>query len=161
MIRYLLVPMLLFSVAVNAGEAVQFYAAGDTIDPITLQDQHDKTFTVDESIKLILFTTGMKGGKVVREAIEKEDPDYLAKRNTVFLSNISGMPGFIAKNFALPKMKEHKYSIVLDREGNVTKRFPSQKQNTTIVQLDKLKIKSISFTNKSEDVTQAINRLSE
>lgn len=161
MTRYLLVPMFLFSLAVNAEDTIQFYTAGDTIEPITLQDQNDKTFTIDESTKLVLFTAGMKGGKVVRQAIEKEEPDYLAKRNTVYLSNISGMPGFIAKNFAIPKMKEHKYSIVLDKEGNVTKRFPSQEQSTTIVQLDKLKIKSISFTSKPEDVTRAINQVSE
>ena len=161
MIRYLLVSLFLFSLAVNAEEGIAFYTAGDTIEPITLQDQNDKTLTVDESTKLILFTTGMKGGKVVREAIDKEEPDYLAKRNTVFLSNISGMPGFVARNFAIPKMKEHKYSIVLDREGNVTKRFPSQEQSTTIVQLDKLQIKSISFTKQPEDVTRAINQISE
>ena len=161
MIRYLLPLLLLFPFVAHAEEDVQFYAVGDTIAPITLKDQHDKTHSIDGSTRLILFTTGMKGGAVVREAIEKEDPDYLAKRNAVFISNISGMPGFAAKMFALPKMKKHAYSIVLDREGDATKRFPSQDNSTTIVQLDKLKIKSISYTKKPEEITQAINQLSE
>ena len=123
MSRYLLPLLFLISLAVNAQEDVQFYVVGDTIEPITLQDQHDVTSSVDESTRLILFTTGMKGGKVVREAIDDKEPDYLSKQNTLFLSNISGMPSLIAKMLALPKMKKHKYSIVLDREGDVTKKI--------------------------------------
>ncbi len=161
MSRYLLPLLFLFPLATHAEEDIQFYAAGDTIESITLEDQHDITSTVGESTKLILFTTGMKGGKVVRGAIDDQEPDYLAKRNASFISNISGMPGFIAKTFALPKMKKHKYSIVLDREGKVTERFPSQKKSATIIKLDNLKITSISFTKNSDDVTQAINQLPE
>ena len=161
MIRFLLPLLFLFPLVVNAEEDIQFYVVGDTIEPITLQDQHDKTRTVDGSTKLILFTTGMQGGKVVRKAIDNEQPDYLAKRNALFISNISGMPGFIANTFALPKMKKHEYSIVLDREGDVTKKFPSQDNSTTIVRLDNLKIKSISFTKDPKEITQAIDQLSE
>jgi hypothetical protein len=161
MIRYLLPLLFLFPLVVNAEEDIQFYAVGDTIEPITLQDQHDKTHTVDGSTKLILFTTGMKGGKVVRKAIENEAPDYLAKRNAIFISNISGMPGFVAKTFALPKMKKYEYSIVLDKEGDVTEKFPSQDNSSTIVQLDNLKIKSISFTKEPEKITRTIDKLSD
>ncbi len=161
MLRYLLPLFFLFSVAVNAEENdVQYYAVGDTIEPITLQDQHDKPYSVDESTKLILFTTGMKGGKVIRKVIDDKEPDYLTNRDALFLSNISGMPGFIAKAFALPSMKKHKYPIVLDREGKVTEKFPSESNSSTIVELDKLKIKSISFTKDSEIVAKAIQELS-
>lgn len=162
MFRYLLPLLILFSLTANAEENdIQYYVVGDTIDPISLQDQHDITSSIDESTKLILFTTGMKGGKVIRKAIDDKEPDYLGKRNAIFLSNISGMPGLIAKAFALPSMRKHKYSIVLDKEGKVTEKFPSQSNSTTIVQLEKLKIKSISFTKKPDEVTQAIQQLSE
>jgi hypothetical protein len=157
MSRYLFLLLFLFPFASHAEEDIQFYTVGDTIESITLQDQYDKTSTVDESTKLVLFTTGMKGGKVIRKAIEDHKPDYLAKNNALFISNISGMPGFIARTFALPSMKKHKYSIVLDREGKVTEKFPSRKKSTTIIHLDNLKITSISFTKDSDEVTKAIN----
>jgi len=157
--RYLLMLVFLCPFAVNAGDEIQFYAVGDTIEPITLQDQHDKTASVDESTKLLLFTTGMKGGKVVRKAIDDKEPDYLAKKAALFISNISGMPGFIAKTFALPKMRKYKYPILLDREGKLTEKFPSQKKSATLIRLDKLKITSISFTKDPGKVTQAIDQL--
>jgi len=106
MLRYLFPLLFLFPLVANAEEDIRFYVVGDTIEPITLQDQHDVPSSVDESTKLILFTTGMKGGKVVRKAIEDKEADYLAKRNALFVSNISGMPGFIAKTFALAKNEE-------------------------------------------------------
>ncbi len=162
MFRFLLPLLFLFPLAVNAEEDnVQYYAVGDTIEPLTLQDQHDNSYSVDESTKLILFTTGMKGGKVIRKVIDDKAPDYLGKRDALFLSNISGMPSLIAKLFALPSMKKHKYSILLDREGNVTEKFPSQSNSSTIVELEKLKIKSISFTKDSDVVAKAIQQLPE
>ncbi len=161
MSRYLLYLLLLFSFATNADDNIQAYVVGDPVEEITLNDQHDLGHTVDETTKLILFTTGMKGGKVVRKAIEDKEDDYLAKRKILFISNISGMPGFVARTFALPKMRKYGYSIMLDKEGNMTERFPSRKKNVTLIELDNLRIKSIRFTKKPDELEQAINQLPE
>lgn len=159
MLRYLFL-LLLFPLITNAEENnIEYYAVGDTVEPITLQDQHDRSGSVDESTRLILFTTGMKGGKVIRNVIDDKAPDYLNKKNGIFISNISGMPGFVARTFALPSMKKHKYPIVLDREGKVTEKFPSQSNSATLIKLDKLKIKSISFTKDPKVVAKFIEKL--
>ena len=102
----------------------------------------------------------MNGGKVVRKAIDKETADYLSRNNTLFISNISGMPGFIAKTIAIPSMKKYEYPIILDKEGIVTEKFPSQKDSVTIIQLDHLKIESIDYTNSPDKITQVINQQS-
>ena len=160
MLRYLIILLLTVPLVANAKSEIQTYVVGDTIEPFTLQDQHDKTFSSDESTKFILFTTGMNGGKVVRKAIEKETADYLTKNNTLFISNISGMPGLIAKMIAIPSMKKYEYPIILDKEGKVTEKFPSQKDSVTIIQLDHLKIESINYTNNPDKITQVINQQS-
>ena len=146
----------LFPLQSALAETDMFYMVGDHIAPITLKDQHDKTASVDEVTRVVLYTRDMPGGKVVRKVIEEEDADYLPDNHAVFLSNISGMPGMIAKMIALPRMRKHHYSIALDRDGETTKNIPSKDGNTTIVILDNLEIKSIEFTKEPSDVENAI-----
>lgn len=146
----------LFAFQSVSAETNNFYTVGDHVAPITLEDQYDKTASIDESTRLVLFTTGMPGGKVARKAIDKETDSFLSDNHAVFLSNISGMPRMVAKMFALPNMRKHPYSIVLDREGKVTEKFPSEDGSTTIIVLDKLEIKSIEFTKDPSLVKKAI-----
>lgn len=154
---FLLTLVFLFPLQSAFAEMDMYYMVGDHIAPITLKDQHDKTASVDEATRVVLFTRDMPGGKVVRKVIDGESADYLPDNQAVFLSNISGMPGFIAKMIALPMMRKHPYSIALDRDGEATKRIPSKDKNTTILILDKLEIKSIVFTKKASSVKNAIH----
>jgi len=149
MSRYLASVALMFLLTGNADAAVHAYVAGDTIAAITLKDQHDNSVSIDETTQLLLFATGMPAGKVVRKVIDAESADILSRNNAVFLSNISGMPRLIAKMFALPKMRKHRYSILLDRDGKVTEKLPSKDGQVTIIKLDKLEVKSITFTKDS------------
>ena len=153
---FLLLLVLLYPSHPFSAEAELAYAAGDHIDPITLKDQHDVTVSVNEDTRVVLFTTDMPGGKVVSRAIGEEKADFLPDNRTVFLSNISGMPGMVTKMIALPRMRKHPYSIALDRDGETTKRIPTREGNTTILIMDRLEIKSIVFTKEPADVKKAI-----
>jgi hypothetical protein len=151
----------ILGLAAHAAEDAATYQVGDRIDPIELKDQHDQTHSIGPDTRLLLFTTGMKGGAVVREVLDQEAPDYLASNNAAFVSNISGMPRFIASTVALPSMRGHKYPIILDRSGDTTRRLPSQEDSATLIRLQGLQIQSIEFTKSSQAVREAIHGLPE
>ena len=154
--NFFLVALLFIPLQLVSAQSDVLYTVGDQLEPIALKDQHDKMININEDTRVVLFTRDMPGGKVVRKVIDAEEGDFLPKNHAVFLSNISGMPGMVAKMIALPSMRKHAYSIALDRDGEATKRFPSQDNNTTILLLDKLEIKSIVFTKESSEVKKAV-----
>ncbi len=160
MFRFLTVLMsailLLGSFSVSAEDAVDSYKVGDLLPPITLNDQHDKPHTLSADTRVLLYTTGMKGGGVIRDILDKGEADYLPSRHAMFISNISGMPKIIAATIGLPRMRSHDYSIVLDKTGDSTSRLPAEDNSATIIYLNDGTITGIEFTKDSDKVREAV-----
>jgi hypothetical protein len=153
--KYFLFMFFAFTAAVNA----EPYTHGTKLAPFSMSDQFDQKHTVDETTKLIMFSKDMDGNGVIKEALTDKKADYLTERNAFYVNDISGMPGIITFLFAKPKMRDYAYPMLLDDMPEPTKNFPAREAFATLIQLDDLTIKSIQFTNKSEDVVKALETL--
>ena len=142
--RRLLVFAFGLSVALMSHAAfAEYYAVGDKIEPFTLEDQHGESHTVDASVKVILFSRDMEGGDLLKEGLADAAPGYLGGKNAVYVADISGMPGLIAKMFAIPAMRDRPYSMLLDRDGETTARLPDMEGQATLVFLDRLTVQRV------------------
>ena len=121
----------------------EYYAVGNEIEPFTLEDQHGENHTVDASVKVILFSRDMEGGHVLKEGLADVAPGYLEEKKAVYVADISGMPGLIAKMFAIPAMRDRPYSIVLDHDGETTARLPDTEGQATLVFLERLTVQRV------------------
>jgi hypothetical protein len=119
------------------------YAVGDPIESFTLDDQHGKRHTVDGSVKVILFSRDMEGGDILKQALADVDPEYLNGKQAVYVADISRMPRLIATMFAIPAMRDRPYSMLLDRDGEITARLPNAEGQATLIFLDQLTIQRI------------------
>ncbi|PKM09912.1 MAG: FAD/FMN-containing dehydrogenase [Gammaproteobacteria bacterium HGW-Gammaproteobacteria-3] len=135
------------------------YIDGSQLTPFSLTDQFDQKHTVDENTRLIMFSKDMDGNDVLKQALTGKKADYLAQRKAVYINDISGMPGVVTFLFAKPKMRDYEYPMLLDEKPQATKNFPARESQATLIQLDHLKIKSIQFTQKPEDVVTALDAL--
>lgn len=134
------------------------WAAGDRIEPFELADAHGEPGRVDESVRLLLFAADMDAGDLVNEALEA-DPSLhdLAARGAVFVSDIHRMPGIVTRLFALPSMRRRPYRMLLDREeAGPTVRIPRENGQVTLLELDALVIRSISYLDSADAVAQAL-----
>ncbi len=149
--------IVLFAVTISA--QAEPYGVGTQLSSFSLQDQFDVKQTVNENTQLIMFARDMDGNAVLKEAMTDKQADYLSKKNAAYVTDISGMPRVIAFLFGKPKMRKYPYSMLLDAEPLETKDLPAHEGEATLIQLDHLKIKSIQFTKKTEDVVQALEAL--
>ena len=115
---------LLFLAAPTRAEDTPPYVVGDLIDAIALEDQRGDPGAVDASTRVVLFSRDMDGGDLLKEALAEVSADTLATRGAVYVSDISGMPAFVARMMAVPAMRRRPYDMLLDREGDVTARLP-------------------------------------
>ena len=97
---------------------------GERLAPWTLLDQHDQAYTLDNQLQVLLVAQSMDAAKLVDAALQDKSKGYLEQRHTVFLADISRMPKVIATLFALPKMRDYNYRILLDRDARITPRYP-------------------------------------
>ena len=104
------------ALACSSVPPVAEYTTGSHVAPVTLSDQFAVEHTLDEGVALVLFTRDMDVGGVIK-AVLAEHPDALPRNRAVYVADISGMPSFIARLAAIPKMKERPYPTLLDRDA--------------------------------------------
>ncbi len=134
-----------------------FYVEGDLVSQIQLQDQFENKILVSENTQTLLFSRNMKGGDIIKEALEvltAEQKQVSDKR--VYVADISGMPSLIARFVAIPQMKDLPFSMALDREGEMTRLWPSEKDQATLIKLDRLKVMSVSTFDSSAELIKAL-----
>ena len=116
--------------------AVLALEPGERLAPWTLLDQHDVPYTLNDETRILLVARDMDGAKLVNAALEGKPKGYLDERHAVFLADISRMPRIIATLFALPKMRDYNYRILLDRDARIAPRYLAGEGEVLWLQLE-------------------------
>jgi hypothetical protein len=121
-----------------------------------LKDQHDQTVAINEQTNLVLFAAGKSTSALMSKVLEDLPPTTLKDKKAIYVADISGMPGFITKMIAIPKMQKRPYTIAILRDETQSKLFPQKDDAITIIKLKSGKVTEITFVTKEEEVTKAL-----
>ncbi len=136
--------------------AVLALEPGERLAPWTLLDQHDVPYTLNDETHILLVARDMDGAKLVNAALEGKPKGYLDERHAVFLADISRMPSVIATLFAIPKMRDYNYRILLDRDARIAPRYQAGEGQVLWLQLDGLQIVAQQVFTRADDLRQAL-----
>jgi NADPH-dependent ferric siderophore reductase len=132
------------------------YEEGEQMAEIALEDQHGVTGAIDADTRQVLFTRDMDAGDVVKAALAQNGAALLAASGTVYVADISGMPSLVRHLFALPKMRKRGYSMLLDVDGEATRRIPGKSGSATLISLNGLKITSFRYLAETDELKAAL-----
>ena len=155
MTRLALALALTFTLAAPLARA-EPYAANSVLPKIELPDQHGAPRAIDESVRVVVFTRDMDAGKIVKAAGEKAGPGPFSSNGVVCVADLSGMPSVIRNLFAMPKLRDRPYPLLVDEEGEKTANFPSTDGKPTVLVLDKLKVVSASNPSSVDELLAAV-----
>ncbi len=128
-------PWIWLGLALLAGSA-QALESGERLAPWTLNDQFDKPYSLDDSLRILLVARSMDGAKLLDAALEGRPKGYLEARRALFVADISRMPGLIGKLFAIPAMRDYSYRVLLDREAQVVPQYAAPEGGVLWLQLE-------------------------
>ncbi len=128
---------------------------GDSL-VLELKDQHDQTVTINEQTNLVLFAAGKSTSALMSKTLEELPPTTLKDKKAIYVADISGMPGFITKMVAIPKMQKRPYTIAILRDEAQSKLFPQKEDAITVIKLKSGKVIEITFVTKQEEITNAL-----
>ena len=83
-----------------------------------------------------LVARSMAGSKLLGAALEGRPQGYLEARHALFVADISRMPSLVGKLFAIPKMRDYSYRVLLDREAQVVPQYAAPEDGVLWLQLD-------------------------
>ncbi len=150
--KSLLILLLLFAPGIYAAP----YVIGDTLQAVSLDDQHKKPGHINTQTRMILFSRDKAGGELMAEALSDIPRGYLAEQHIVYITDISGMPGLISKYVAIPSMRKKPYPMLLDKDGSKTEKYPDQNDASTLIYIESLKIKNILHLSSIKEIRQAL-----
>ncbi len=77
----------------------------------------------------------MDAAKLVNAALQDKPKGFLESRHTVFVADIQKMPTIIAKMFAIPKMRDYSYRVMLDRDARIVPQYAGDDDKVLWLQL--------------------------
>jgi len=135
------------------------YAVGDTLPAARFDDQHGRTHILHEQVRVVVFSRDMEAGDVIKAAFRDDGGALLGATGAVYIADVSGMPSMIRRMFALPKMRQRPYPMLLDVDGDDTARFPTRDGQATVLVLEKLRITNVQHHPDAIGLRDALSAL--
>lgn len=126
---------------------------------LELRDQHDAVWDIPANTKLILFSASRDANTLVQEVLSTKPVDYLETRKVVYFSDMSKMPGFITRTFALPSMRDLPYRVGVVLDAKDAEIWPRRDGAITAVYLENQKITRIEFIEQSATLSEVLERM--
>ncbi|BBN59723.1 hypothetical protein [Hydrogenovibrio marinus] len=104
------------------------------------KNQWDKPAKLDASVQWVIFSHHKDGNEWVRDALNELGIKNLEERHWLYVADISGMPSFVTKLFALPKMRKYDFPIALSDDEVNTQNWPEKEDTVSVYKLENLKI---------------------
>ena len=113
---------------------------GQPLPSWSLEDQFEQRASTDPQLKVLLVARNMDAAKLLETAMAGQPQGWLEQRGTLFVADISRMPGLVASLFALPAMRDYPYRVVLDREPSLVPLLGVPEQGLLWLDLDRLSV---------------------
>lgn len=132
---------------------------GSTIPTVELQDQHERTYHLNGSEKLLVFIAEMESGKLLHKVMDSRGDSFLKKHNTILLADVHNMPSLIARFIALPRMRDYNYTLYLIRDDKSGTVYPRKKEQISLLYLKNKKIVKIEYVNTASGLLKVIESI--
>jgi hypothetical protein len=133
------------------------YAVGSELPPLSLEDQHGESHTLDGSVRVVLFSRDMDAGKVIQQALSEDGQALLDAHSAAYVADVSRMPGLVRRMIAKPRMRKRPYLMWLDEEGDATADLPSEEGLPTLLFLEDRRILRIHYPATPEALREALS----
>lgn len=103
---------------------------------------NEQSVTADDRIVLLSFEKDVS--VAINDYLKTKPKDFVYRHRVKYISDISPMPSVITRMFALPKMRDYKYPVLLIYDDAGSK-YDKQEGKITVYRLEKGVLQSTEF----------------
>lgn len=129
---------------------------GQALPVPNIKDQHDKAWRVAPDTKLVLFAAGRKASNLVMAVLAPQPKGFLAGRRAAYLADMSKMPAFITRTFAMPSLREQAFEVGVSLEEQTLAGWPRQDDAVTLIHLDQGRVVSHEYASTEAQLKAAL-----
>ncbi|MDZ4186808.1 MAG: hypothetical protein U1D25_01685 [Hydrogenophaga sp.] len=129
---------------------------GQPLPELALKDQHDKPWTVSADTKLVLFAAGRKASNLMQTVLAGQPAGFLASRQAVYLADMSRMPGFVTRTFALPALREMPFVVGVVLDEALLADWPRQDGAVALIAMQGGRVSAVSHATTDAQLRSAL-----
>lgn len=129
---------------------------GQPLPPLALKDQHEQNWRIAPETRLVIFAAGRKASNLVMEVLAPLPEGFLSARHAAYLADMSRMPGFITRNFALPALREQKFLVGVSLDETLLSDWPRQDGAVTLIRLEQGRVVSHEYLGSEAQLRAAL-----
>lgn len=129
---------------------------GQPLPALQLKNQHDQDWRIAPDTKLVLFAAGRKASNLMQTVLAPQPKGFLAGRHAVYLADMSRMPGFITRTFALPSLRELNFEVGVSLDEKTLTGWPRQDDAVTLIRLDQGRVVSHEYLSTEAQLKAAL-----
>lgn len=146
--------VLFILLGINNTVVAEELQSGDDLPVISLENQHGEIIQVAEDSEILLFFIEKAPSDIVHEFLMEQGEDFLTQHKAYVLADISAMPTMITRMFALPKMRERPYSMLLAYNSADLVFLPRQMDKITVMKLNAGKVTTVHYIDSATELAQ-------
>ena len=123
---------------------------------LALQDQHTQPWGVKADTRLVVFAAGRKPSNLVMEVLGAQAKGFLESRQALYVADMSRMPGFVTRTFALPALLDQPFAVVVNLDDKQLADWPRQEDAITLIRLEGGRVNSISYVRTAAELKSAL-----
>lgn len=129
---------------------------GQAMPSVSVQDQHDRPWRMAADTRLVLFAAGRKASNLAMEVLGQQPKGFLATRQALYLADMSRMPGFITRTFALPSLREQPFDVGVVLDEKLLADWPRQEDAVTLIRLESGRVVAVEYATTAAGLSQAL-----
>lgn len=139
-----------------AWAAPQAFVVGQPLPALTLQNQHQKSWGWNDTTRLVILAKGRAPANWVMDVVGSQGQGFLASRQAVYLADMSKMPSFITRSFAIPALREQPFEVGVVMDDKVLAAWPQQADTLTLIHLDSSRVVRHEFVTDAAGLRRAL-----
>jgi len=148
--------VLILSAPASAADQARMVGVGDAPPVLVLRDQHDKPGRVGKTAKKIVFAPDRDSGRIARVALEPAGAEALERAGIRYIADISRMPGFATRTFALPTMRGYSFPVLLTQVDGQAGMLPRRTGQVTVLTITDGLIADVAYFRDSAALAAAL-----
>lgn len=129
---------------------------GRPLPALSLLNQHDQAWRIAPDTRLVLFAAGRKASNLVLGVLAPQPKGFLAGRHAVYLADMSKMPGFITRTFAMPSLREQNFEVGVSMDDQTLAGWPRQDDAVTLIRLEQGRVVSHEYLTTEAQLKAAL-----
>lgn len=130
--------------------------AGQAMPPVAVKDQHEQDWRIKPDTQLLLFAAGRKASNLAMAVLGSQPKGFLTTRHAVYLADMSKMPGFVTRTFALPSLREQPFALGVVLDEKLLADWPRQDDAVTLIRLKDGQVAGVDYAKTEAQLRGAL-----